>query len=134
MINESLKSHFLNLYALALTDSHFDEKEIYLLYKLSEDKGLSKADLDNLLQNPGNVQFHFPDTLQERIEYLYDYARMILADNLVEEEELSTLRKFCIRLGFAEDNTASIMDFLLEAARNNVPTSEIIDFVTQKAS
>jgi hypothetical protein len=131
---ESLKSHFLNLYAMALTDSQFDEKEIHMLYKLSEDKGISRTDLDNLLLNPASVKFHFPETLSERIEYLYDYSRMILADDHIDEEELTTLRKFCLRMGFTETNTPAIIDLLLDAARNSVPTAEIIEFVTQNAT
>lgn len=133
-MTESLKSHFLNLYAMALTDSEFDEKEIYLLYKLSEEKGISRTDLDTLLLNPVTVKFHFPETLSERIEYLYDYAQMILADNHVDEEELTTLKKFCMKLGFTEENTPLITDLLLEAARNKVSTSEIIEFVTHNTN
>jgi hypothetical protein len=132
-MTESLKSHFLNLYAMALTDSQFDEKEIYLLYKISEEKGVPKGEIDNLLLNPATLRFHFPENVEERIEYLYDYAKMILADGRVDDNEMKMLEKFCLRMGFSQENNASIMEFLISAARNQVPNTELIQFVTQNA-
>ena len=133
-MTESLKSHLLNLYAIALTDSQFDEKEIFLLHKISEEKGIPRSALDELLLNPSTLKFHFPDNIEERIEYLYDYAKMILADDHVNEHELKTLEKFCLRLDFTKENTVSIIDLLLSAAKSQVPVAELIQFVTQKTA
>jgi hypothetical protein len=132
-MTESLKSHFLNLYAMALTDSQFDETEIYLLYKISEDKGIPKTEIDNLLLNPATLQFHFPESLEERIKYLYDYAKMILADGKVDVNEMKTLEKFCLRMEFSAENTASIMELLISAAKSQVSDTELIQFVTRNS-
>lgn len=127
-----LQAHFLNLYSMALADSAFDEKEITILYRLGEERGISKEKIDNLLLNPSaSGQLHLPETLSEKIEYLYDYAKMILADGVVQEGEIKTLEKFCSKFQFEENNIPVIAQLLIEAARNDVPKSELIDFVTQ---
>ncbi|HEX7846258.1 MAG TPA: hypothetical protein VF476_10705, partial [Chitinophagaceae bacterium] len=93
-----LHTHFLNLYSMALSDSEFDEKEIAVLYRLGEEKGIPKETIDSMLLNPppaGNL--YVPHTLIEKIEYLYDYAKMILADGVVHADEINTLEKFCIK-------------------------------------
>jgi hypothetical protein len=131
-MTESLKSHMLNLYALALTDAQFDEREIFLLYRIAGEKGVPKEELDNLLLNPATLKFQFPDTVEQRIEYLYDYAKMIMADDHVDENETKTLEKFCLRFDFDKENTPAIVDLLITAAKNQVPNDDLIQFVHQQ--
>ena len=69
--------------------------------------------------------------MDERIEYLYDYAKIIVADNIENNEEQSTFNKFCIALGFKEENITSIYDLLIQAAKNDVEAKEIVHFVHQ---
>lgn len=126
-----LQTHFLNLYQMALTDSEFHEKEIALLYNLAEEKGISKDTIDHLILNSSSAQLIYPVTTTEKIEYLYDYARVILADGVVQDEEMKTLEKFCLKFQFERAHIATISEFLIEAARNNVAKDEILNFVTQ---
>src|SRR5687767_1515164 len=124
-----LQSHFLNLYSMALSDSDFDEKEIAILYNLAEEKGIPKEKIDSLFLDPSLSEFHYPDTLIEKIEYLYDYAKMILADGVVHDEEIKTLQKFCIKFQFEDKNIDSISELLIEAAKNNLSKDELLNFV-----
>ena len=127
-----LQSHFLNLYSMALADSQFDEKEIAILYRIGEDKGIPKEKIDSLLLNP-NLSEHFdlPTTISDKVEYLYDYAKMILADGVVHEDEIKTLEKFCLKFQFEDQNVSTIAQLLIEAAKNGISKNELLDFVTQ---
>lgn len=131
-MTSELQTHFLNLYSMALADSEFDEKEIAILYRLGEEKGIPKETIDAMLLNPPlSGQLDLPTTLSGKIEYLYDYAKMILADGVVHDDEINTLEKFCIKFQFEEENVPAIAQLLIEAAKNDIPKSELIDFVTQ---
>jgi uncharacterized tellurite resistance protein B-like protein len=130
-MNPELQTHFLNLYQMALTDSEFHEKEIVLLYNLAKEKGISKETIDSLILNASPLQLVYPETTTEKIEYLYDYARLILADGIVQAEEMKTLEKFCLKFQFEQSHIAAISEFLIEAAKNNIPKEEILNFVTQ---
>jgi len=127
-----LQAHFLNLYSMALADTTFDEKEIAVLYKLGEEKGIPKEKIDTMLLNPvSSADVQVPETLPEKIEYLYDYAKMILADGVVHDDEIKTLEKFCSKFQFEENNIPLITQLLIEAAKNDLPKKDLIDFVTQ---
>jgi len=131
-MTSELQTHFLNLYSMALADSKFDEKEISILYRLGEERGIPKETIDAMLLNPPlSEHLHLPDTLSDKIEYLYDYAKMILADGVVHDDEINTLEKFCIKFQFEEKNVPAIAQLLIEAARNNIPKNDLLDFVTQ---
>jgi len=131
-MSSELQLHFLNLYSMALADSAFDEKEIAVLYKLAEERGLPREKIDAMLLNPipaGEV--YLPETLSEKIEYLYDYAKMIWADGQVHAHEITTLEKLCSKFQFEENNAPLIAQLLIEAAKDNMPATDLIDFVTQ---
>lgn len=131
-MTSELHSHFLNLYSIALADANFHEKEIAVLYKLGEEKGIPKETIDTMLLNPpSSDQIELPHTVNEKIEYLYDYAKMILADGIILDDEIRTLEKFCTKFRFEETNVPIITQLLLESAKNDIPKNELIDFVTQ---
>jgi uncharacterized tellurite resistance protein B-like protein len=131
-MTSELQIHFLNLYSMALADSEFDEKEIAILYKLAEERGIPREKIDAMLLNPTPPkEIYLPETLSEKIEYLYDYAKMILADDHVHDHEIKTLEKFCSKFQFEENNVPLIAQLLIEAAKNNMPDTDLIDFVTQ---
>jgi hypothetical protein len=131
-MTSELQTHFLNLYSMALADTEFDEKEIAVLYRLGEEKGVPKETIDAmLLSPPAPGDLNIPDTLVEKIGYLYDYAKMILADGIVHDDEVMTLEKFCIKFHFEENNAPVIAQLLIEAARNDMSKSDLVDFVTQ---
>lgn len=126
-ISTELKSHFLRLYQMALTDDQFDVLELKTLYSFADDRGVPREELDRLLLNPVDHSSAIPKDLNTRIEYLYDLATMILADNLVTEDEKTTLRKYCRKFEFLEENVNELVDYLLECVQNGVQKETLIN-------
>jgi len=130
-INDDLKSHFLNLYSIALSDCQIDTTELDMLFKFGEERGVSKEDIEKLILNPNKVNFVIPEDTLKKVEYLYDFARIIWADKKVDPFEETTLIKFCIKFGFDENNAKNIADFLIEEAKKETPKSKIFEIVNQ---
>ena len=130
MISTELKSHFLRLYLIAFSDDNFDILEMQMLYKFAEERGLAKEELDDLLLNPSHNP-SIPEILEEKIEYLYDLALMIWADNKVTDDERTTLKKYCLKFGFIEENIEELCDFLLENAKVKLPKEKLIELLKE---
>ncbi|MCP9201341.1 hypothetical protein E0K83_12525 [Gramella sp. BOM4] len=126
-ISTELKSHFLRLYQMALTDDQFDVLELKTLYSFADDRGVPREELDRLLLNPVDHSSTIPKDLNTRIEYLYDLATMILADNVITEDEKSTLRKYCRKFEFLEENVEQLSAYLLECVKNGVKKETLIN-------
>ncbi|MBU2998155.1 hypothetical protein KO500_17075 [Cellulophaga baltica] len=124
-ISTELKSHFLRLYLMAFADDNFDELELKMLYNFAKERGLSKAQLNEILLNPSQESV-IPESLDEKIEYLYDLALMIWADQVVTEDEINTLKKYCKKFNFLEENIDDICEFLLENAKEKISLSELL--------
>jgi len=126
MISTELKSHFLRLYQMAFSDDNFDVLEMQMLYKFAEERGLTKDQLNDILLNPSH-DTSIPETLEERVGYLYDLAVMIWADEKVTEDEYNTLKKYCKKFEFLDENIPEMVDYLLECAKSGTDKDKIIN-------
>lgn len=128
-ISPSLKTHFLNLYSIALSDLNIDTKELELLYEFGKRRGIGKEEINSLILNANKIKFTIPESLEERIEYLYDFAIMIWIDGKVEDFEKKYLVRFCRIFGFVEEQIEAIAEFLLEEAKKGTKFQELLSLI-----
>lgn len=126
LITENLKAHFLRLYQMAVCDDDFSTLELKMLYKCAEERGISSKNLDEILMKPINFKTLVPETIDEKIDYLYDLTVMIWADGIVSPNEYSALQKYVRMFGFLEENETAIADYLIEAVRTGKNKREIL--------
>jgi len=130
-LTPELKAHFLNLYYMALSDSQVDIKELEMLYTIGETRGISRKEIETLLQQSSPADLMPPQTVLEKIDYLYDLSLIAWADGAVDSSERKTLELFCSRFGFRDENVSPICEFLLLEASRNTPKEQILSTVSQ---
>lgn len=126
-IPTELKSHFLRLYQIALSDGDFDKLEMKMLYEFAEERGILKEDLDEVLLNPQDLHHLIPESVEQKIEYLCDFASMIWADEVITDDERNSLEKYIRLFGFLDENIHPLADYLLEATKKGKSKLEIIN-------
>jgi hypothetical protein len=126
-ISTELKSHFLRLYQMALTDDNFDVLELQMLYQFADNRGVPRSELDRLLLNPVTHSTVIPKELSVKIEYLYDLACMILADGIITDDERNTLKKYCKKFNFMDENIEDLSEYLLDCVQKGISKDEIIN-------
>lgn len=130
-LEHTLKSHFLNLYHMALSDTEADTRELEMLYLIGEEKGISRSEIDQAVIGADQIKFTIPETILEKIESLYDFARIAWADGKVDANEKQLLGLFCRKFGFEEVNIPLIVEFLLEEAEKGTDKSDIFKIVNE---
>ncbi|AMR42998.1 hypothetical protein A4C53_RS17660 [Elizabethkingia anophelis] len=125
-ISENLKAHFLRLYQMAICDDNFSKLELKMLYRFAEERGVIAKNLDEILLSPVDTKNTLPQTLEDKIEYLYDLVLMIWADDHVDDNERSALEKYIKLFGFVEENVSAIANYLLEAVKSGKTKSDIL--------
>jgi DnaJ-domain-containing protein 1 len=125
MINNELKSHFLNLYMLALSDNDFDEKELETILQIGEEKGISQKAFEDIIINPTSVNIEYPTEFIQKIKLLYDFTRVIWADKKVDDDEKVSFLKFCQKFGFEPEESEELFVWLLDLAKKETPTREL---------
>ena len=112
---------------MAICDDDFSPLELKMLYKTAEERGISAKNLDEILLNPINSKSLIPETIEEKVEYLYDLTVMIWADGVVTENEYSTLNKYVAMFGFMEENVKPIADYFIDAIKQGKPKQDILN-------
>ncbi|WP_213277472.1 hypothetical protein [Chryseobacterium indologenes] len=125
-ITENLKAHFLRLYQMAICDDDFSALELKMLYKCAEERGIPSKNLDEILLNPINLKSLVPQTIEEKVDYLYDLTVMIWADGIVSPNEYIAMQKYVLMFGFVEENAPAIVGYLIEAVKIGKNKSEIL--------
>jgi uncharacterized tellurite resistance protein B-like protein len=123
-ISAELKSHFLRLYQMAITDDNFSPLELKMLYRFAEERNIPNDELDRILLSPFENSV-IPELIETRIEYLYDLTCMIWADNIVTEDERNTLKKYCRKFNFLDENIEAIAEYLIKSVKDGVSKEQI---------
>jgi hypothetical protein len=120
------KGHFSAIVRVALADEKFIPEERAFLDKLALRLEISKAEYDEILENPLKYPINAPYLHEQRVERLYDLARMVHVDHHLGDKQELLLRKIGIALGFRPENTNYIIDKALALVDKKVDLDTFI--------
>jgi hypothetical protein len=124
-----INSHFLNLFSLAISDTNVSAQEIELLYSIGIENGVSQDEVDFLIDNPHKVKFTKPASIDDTIAQLFDFCRMILADQKVDVREIVFFKSLASHLDISEEIAENILDILIDGLRAGEEKSSLINKV-----
>mgnify|MGYP001417981159 FL=1 len=104
------KGHFSAIVRVAITDGNVSAEEKHFLEKLAITLEISKEEFEEILENPLKYPINPPYLYVQRLERLYDLARMVRVDHQLGDKQDTLLRKFAIALGFTPSNVNYIVD------------------------
>ena len=128
-MNETIKSHFLVLYCMMLADGIIDVEELKTIYRIgTENYDLTPDEISLCIKESG-TSFDLPQNLTDKISLLYELALIAWADGRIEDAEINILRKYALNMGFLETNIETIIEFLLNEAKENKPVATVIETI-----
>lgn len=127
-VNE--KKMFLGLYQMLLVDAEVHPNELEVLYQIGKEKGgISEIEIQQAIFSPNTLVSIESLSDDERIEYLFNLARIAWADGNIDQKEKDILQEASRRLGFADENVVEISEFLLDQAKENKSAEEILQTI-----
>ncbi|MDN4165947.1 hypothetical protein QWY31_10565 [Cytophagales bacterium LB-30] len=81
------KTHFANLYHVALIDHQLQKEELHLLYEIGERNGLSRNEIRELITQSQSQSFAIPQAFEKRVSMLFDLVSMMVVDGRLDERE-----------------------------------------------
>ena len=104
------KGHFSAIVRVALADGTVTTEEKTFLDKLAHKLDISTGEYEEILENPLKYPINPPYLYSQRLERLYDLARMVHMDHHLGDKQDVLLRKFGLALGFTPSNVNYIVD------------------------
>ena len=96
----SIKSQLSELIRLANADGDFDGEEKIQIYMLGKANGLSKEEVDDLIDNPVPLPELSTLTDNEKFDFLYNIVQLMKIDNQVYLSEIKYCEDLAEKLGF----------------------------------
>lgn len=104
------KGHFSAIVRVAFADGQFAPEEKVFLDKLAVKLEISKEEYEEILENPLKYPINPPYLYVQRLERLYDLARMVHVEHQLGDKQILLLRKLGLALGFTPGNVNYIVD------------------------
>jgi uncharacterized tellurite resistance protein B-like protein len=104
------KSHFSAIVRVAIADGDLSKEEKEFLDKLAIRLEISKAEYEEILENPAKYPINPPYLHTQRLERLYDLSRMVYVDHVLGPKQKEVLTKFALALGFTPGNVSLIVE------------------------
>ena len=77
---KKIKSHLLNLAALAKADGHIDAREMNFIIAVGKKNGISSSEVQDLVTGAKGASNDLPTNDSERFDQIFDLVDMMLAD------------------------------------------------------
>ncbi|MFV8338398.1 TerB family tellurite resistance protein [Flavobacterium sp. LB3P21] len=114
------KGHFSAIVRVALADDKFAPEEKLFLDKLAVRLEISQAEYEEILENPLKYPINPPYLHEQRLERLFDLARMVHVDHQLGDKQELLLRKIGVALGFNAENVDYIVHKALKLVDRKV--------------
>ena len=101
--------HFAAIVNLAAADGEINNLEEAQLKRFARKLGIGQEEYMKVLKKPNAFPIHPINSVEERLERLYDLFKIIYSDHQIDEEEEGLLRKYAIGLGFSEKVSEDII-------------------------
>jgi len=120
------KGHFSAIVRVAIADGDLSKEEKEFLDKLASQLEISAAEYEEILENPLKYPINPPYLYVQRLERLYDLARMVQVDHQLGDKQDVLLRKFGLALGFTPSNVNYIVDKALSLIDKKVDSDTFV--------
>lgn len=126
------KEHFSHLIQIALADGKIEDSELEMLYESGNRLGLTKEEIDDLLENSKKSAYIPPYELSKRFGQLYDIIKMVYADGQINNNEMRLATGLAIKSGFAENDIPFLLTLLINGVKNGDEEDDLFDLYKKK--
>ncbi len=120
------KGHFSAIVRVALSNGKISEKEKLFLDKLAKELEINEEEYKVILADPLKFPINPPYLYVNRLDRLFDLARMVRLDNDLAEKQTDVLTRFALALGFTPSNVEYIVDKALSLVDKSVDLDTFI--------
>lgn len=121
------QDHFAAIVRVAMSDDVINDAERTFIDRLATRLDITEEQYKAILKDYESHPINPPVSYDQRLERLYDLARMVWADRMEQKSQVKMIRKMCVGLGFNPDNVKYITDKALTLVHYEVDLDEFIE-------
>lgn len=122
---DSNTAHMKNLILMAKSDNYIAKPEVETIFRIGLERGFTKEEVSAFLKEETRKKIHIPEGEKEKLEQLYDLTQVMLADGVIEDDEMEFVTGFANKLGFRKMSSAFIVTKILEGIEQEKNKKEV---------
>lgn len=119
------KEFFKYLVKIANADGIIDKTEQHMLHRAGRKFGLTIPEIDKMIASPVESSYHPPYELEKRFHKLYSIIHLIIADDIIHEDELKFARYFAIASGYDTIQAEKIISFIIKGIKDDMDEEDL---------
>jgi uncharacterized tellurite resistance protein B-like protein len=108
------ESHIRNLLLMANSDNNISKSEIQVIYDIGIEKGLNTEEIKDIIRDDSEKKLITPENVEDKFEQLYDLVLVMLADGIIEEDEIEFCTNVAEKFGFRKTIAALLIIYITE--------------------
>ncbi len=121
--------HFRNLVMLARIDGSVSNLEQQLLNRVARRISLTDEQVAEICNNPDDYPMIPPATREERYERFIQLIQLIIADGVVDANEVKLVKSLGVALGFTPAKIDEKFPIILEHLRKGMTREEVFETI-----
>ena len=118
-------NHLNYIALMAKADDSSDKKEQEFYFFMADKLNLVPVTAKKLLDHPEDVQLRNPKFLDQRKQVLTDILTIMVANKVIDDQELALCRKFAEFMNFNTETVEKVANSLLEYSKGELSKNEI---------
>ncbi len=126
--SESRKNlaHFAAMASLAAVDGEINPEEKKILDRFADKLDITASEYKEVMKKENKYPIETPLDMEKRLERLYDFFRIIFADNDIEGEQVGMVEKYAIGLGFPPKKASELVQKSLSIFKGQIPFEDYL--------
>lgn len=121
------KDHFRHLIQVALADGKIDQSEKEMLHLFGMKVGLTNPEINQLIDATTNSGYSPPYELYKRFGQVYDTVKMILADGVIDKNEMRLATIFAEKSGFTDSEIPMLLVTLIRGIKEGTDEEDLFE-------
>ena len=120
-----IQGHLQNLAVLAKADGHIDDREMNFIIAVGKKNGLSSTKVKELVTGARGMSNDIPTNDSERFDQIFDLVDMMLADGIVDDNEMDFCIMMAEKLGFRKAIVGVLVRKISQGVKDGHPRERI---------
>jgi uncharacterized membrane protein YebE (DUF533 family) len=125
------EAHLRNLILMAKSDNSIDQSELEVIYKIGLHRNFTEDEIKDLLRSNDRQKLIIPENDQDKFEQLYDLTLVMMADGIIEDDEMDFCVNFGNKLGLRKTNSALLITEIVEGLESDFDKFDIFNKTKQ---
>ena len=121
------QDHFAAIVRVAMSDGIITGQEKAFLDRLAANLQISESDYKVILKDYATHPVNPPNNYEQRLERMFDLARMVYADYHLGEKQKDMLERLGVGLGFSTANVNYVVDKSLKLVKAGVDLDTYVE-------